>query len=112
MKSIIVAGLLLGSAHGAIAAPYINVESNAGFAESNYVGVSTDFHVGVEGDNWYVQGGPSVISPDNGDSDVELSGKVGGSVALSDRLSGYGEVSGITGDVISYGVKVGAKFTF
>ena len=114
MKSIIAAGLLLGMAHGsAIAGPYLNVEANSGWTGTNYVNSVIDNHVGYEGDNWYLQGGPSIVSPDGGDSTVELSGKAGGSVGLSEDLSLYGEVSFITGeDDNNYGTKVGVKFTF
>jgi hypothetical protein len=114
MKSIILAGLLLGAAHGAAqAGPYVNVEANSGFTGSDYTGSVTDVHVGYEGANWYVQGGPSLIAPDAGDGDVELSGKAGGSYPVSDALSVYGEVSFITGDDDNgYGAKVGAKYNF
>ena len=114
MKSIILAGLLLGAAHGAAqAGPYVNVEANSGFTGSDYTGSVTDVHVGYEGANWYVQGGPALIAPDAGDGDVELSGKAGGSYPVSDALSVYGEVSFITGDDDNgYGAKVGAKYNF
>ena len=114
MKSIILAGLLLGAAHGAAqAGPYVNVEANSGFTGSDYTGSVTDVHVGYEGANWYVQGGPALIAPDGGDGDVELSGKAGGSYPVSDELSVYGEVSFITGDDDNnYGAKVGAKSNF
>jgi hypothetical protein len=114
MKSIIASGLLLGMAHGAaIAGPYVNVEANSGFTGTDYAGTVIDNHVGFEGSNWYLQGGPSIITPDSGDSEVELSGKAGGSVPLGEDLSLYGEVSFITGDESnSYGTKAGVKFTF
>ena len=114
MKSIILAGLLLGAAHGAAqAGPYVNVEANSGFTGSDYTGSVTDVHVGYESANWYVQGGPALLAPDGADGDVELSGKAGGSYAVNDALSVYGEVSFITGDDDnSYGTKVGAKYKF
>ena len=114
MKSIIAAGFLLGMAHGAaIAGPYANVEVNSGFVGSDYGGSATDVHVGYEGDNWYVQGGPALLAPDGGDGDVELSGKIGGSYPVNDALSVYGEFSFLTGDDDnSYGTKVGAKYNF
>jgi len=114
MKSIIAAGLLLGSIHGAAqAGPYVNVEANSGFTGSDYTGSATDVHVGYEGTNWYVQGGPTLLAPDAADGDVELSGKAGGSYAVTDALSVYGEVSFITGDDANgYGTKVGAKYNF
>lgn len=114
MKSIIAAGLLLGMAQGAaIAGPYVNVETNSGYIGSDYTGSATDVHVGMEGDNWYVQGGPALLAPDAEDGSVELSGKAGGSYSLSEALSLYGEVSFMTGeDDTSYGTKVGAKYNF
>ena len=113
MKSIIASGLLLGMAHGAaIAGPYANVEANSGFYGSDYTGTATDVHLGYEGANWYVQGGPALLAPDGGDGEVELSGKAGGSVSLSDALSVYGEVSFITGDENGYGTKIGGKYNF
>ena len=113
MKSIIAAGFLLGCAQGAIAGPYANIEANSGFYGSNYGGTATDVHVGFEGTNWYVQGGPALLQPDGGDGDVELSGKAGASYSVNDALSVYGEVSFITGDDENgYGTKVGAKYKF
>ena len=114
MKSIIASGLLLGMAHGAaIAGPYANIEANSGWTGTDYGGTVVDTHVGFEGDNWYLQGGPSIVSPDGGDSTVELSGKAGGSVSLTENLGAYGEVSFITGDDDNgYGTKVGIKYNF
>ena len=115
MKSIIAAGFLLGMAHGAaIAGPYVNVEANSGWSGTDYGGTIIDNHVGFEGNGWYIQGGPSIVSPDGGgDSTVELSGKAGGSTNLSEDVSLYGEVSVITGeDANGYGTKVGLKYTF
>lgn len=111
MKSIIFAGLLLGCAHGVQAAPYVNVEANQGYLGSEYQSSSLDVHAGVEGDNWYVQGGPALLSnPDS--NDVELSGKAGGSLQVDKNVSVYGELSFLTGDDLSVGTKLGAKFTF
>ena len=101
----------------ALAGPYVNVEANAGWSGSDYSGATTDIHLGYEGGNgpysWYLQGGPALVTPDNADSEMEFSGKVGGSVAASEKLSVYGEISGITGDDNnSYGGKAGVKFLF
>jgi len=113
MKSIIASGLLLSIANAAVAGPYVNIEANSGWAGSNYGGTVIDNHIGYEGDSWYIQGGPSIVSPDGGESEVELSGKVGGSVPLSEKLNAYGELSFITGDVDNgYGTKVGVKYSF
>ena len=114
MKSIIASGLLLGMAHGAaIAGPYVNVEANSGWAGSEYGGTSIDNHIGYEGKGWSIQGGPTIVAPDGGEAEVELSGKVNGSVALTENLSAYGELSFITGnDDNGYGTKIGATYKF
>ena len=114
MKSIIASGLLLGMAHGAaIAGPYVNIESNSGWAGSKYGGTSIDNHIGYEGNGWSIQGGPTIVAPDGGEAEVELSGKVNGSVALTENLSAYGELSFITGnDDNGYGTKIGATYKF
>ena len=117
MKSIVIAGLLLGAAHGAHAAPYVNVEANQSYSGSTLGSTVTDFHVCTEGASgaysWYLQGGPSVISPSGGaKGSTELSGKVGGAVDVG-PASVYGELAGATtpGDN-SYGVKAGIKWGF
>lgn len=117
MKTIIAAGILLGAAHGiaapAIAGPYVNVEANSGFAGDDYSGTVIDNHIGYEGTGWYIQGGPAIVAGDGVDSELELSGKAGGSVALSESVDLYGEVSFITGDEsTSYGTKAGVKWAF
>jgi hypothetical protein len=111
MKSIIFAGLLLGCAHGVQASPYLNVEVNQGYYGGEYQSSGVDVHAGVEGEGWYLQGGPLLISTPDG-NDVELSGKAGGSVGITNDLSIYGEVSFVTGEELGVGTKLGAKFTF
>ena len=117
MKSIIFAGLLLGAAHGAQAAPFVNVEANQSYSGGSLGETITDVHVGYEGTSgaysWYGQFGPSIVSPQGGDGSTELSGKVGGSVAVSSTASVYGEVAGATtsGDP-AVGLKAGIKWGF
>jgi len=113
MKKII--AILSATALGApaIAGPYVNIEANSGFSGSDYSGTTIDNHVGFEGSNWYVQAGPSLVLNDGADGEVELSGKVGGSVPLSENLGIYGELSFITGDENNgYGTKAGVKYSF
>ena len=113
MKKII--ALLSAAALGApaIAGPYVNVEANSGFSGTDYSGTVIDNHVGYESGNWYIQAGPSIVSPDGGESTVELSGKAGGGVSLTERLGAYGEVSFMTGDDNNgYGTKLGLKYSF
>jgi len=104
---------LIGVAAPAIAGPYVNVEANSGFAGSDYGGTVIDNHVGYKKDNWYIQAGPAIVSPDGGDTELEFSGKVGGSVSLSDNVSAYGEVSFMTADSDNnYGTKLGFTYDF
>ena len=111
------AGALALAPLSAIASPYLNVEANAGWSGSDYSGSVTDIHLGFEGGegpySYYVQAGPAMVQPNGADSELEFSGKVGGAVAASEKLSVYGEISGITGDDNnSYGGKAGVKFLF
>ena len=111
------AGALAFGASAAVAGPYANVEANAGWVGSDYSGNVTDLHLGFEHSEGpysvYVQGGPAFVSVDGMDSELEFSGKIGGSVAASDKVSVYAEIAGITGDLNnSYGGKLGAKWAF
>ena len=110
-------------AGAAFAGPYVNVESNISYPAGDYSGASTDLHIGYEGAlgekaDFYVQGGPTFVAVVGTDgSEGELSGKVGVSVAATDALGVYGELSGVTAeanndDVVNWGAKIGAKFTF
>jgi hypothetical protein len=100
----------------AVAGPYVNLENNAGFTGSNFGGHVTDFHLGYESStdfgSYYVQAGPSIFAPDGGEEETKLTGKVGGSIQATDRVSIYGELSAAFDDVNSYGTKVGVKYNF
>ena len=109
------------SAGAAIAGPYVNVETNAGWTGSEYTGAGTDLHVGYEGalgesGSFYVQGGATVLTPDGGDADTVPSGKAGVGFAVTDALGAYGEVSFVgSGDEDvdrGYGGKLGVKYSF
>ena len=119
MKSIILAAVAAPFiAAPAIAGPYVNVEANSGFTGSDYEGTTTEAHVGYEGDlgenaGYYVQAGPAFVSEDGGETDTELSGKAGVSLAVSDAVEIYGEISFITDeDDNGYGTKLGATYRF
>ena len=106
-------------AGAAMAGPYVNVEANSGFTGSDYTGTTTDAHIGYAGAtgavSWGAQAGPSFVVTDGGESDTVLSGKVYGSVAATEALSVYGELSfagGIDGADNGYGTKVGATWSF
>ena len=116
MKFLAILPATLIAAAPAMAGPYVNVEANSGFTGSDYSGTSTDFHVGVEGTSgvagWYIQGGPTYVSPDGAVGETIATGKLGGSVAASDKLSVYGEISAAFDSVNSYGTKAGVKYSF
>ena len=111
-------------AGAAFAGPYVNIEANGSYPDGDYSGATTDLHIGYEGSlsesaDFYVQGGPSFLAVDGTDgSETEFSGKVGASVAATEDLSVYAEVSGISNedatgdDIIDFGGKIGAKFVF
>ena len=104
----------------AFAGVYVNVEANSSLTGTDYSSTTTDVHVGYEDTagvvDWYVQGGPAVVAADAADeSDNQLSGKVGASIAATEKLGFYGEISVITadGDVDnSWGTKIGTKYSF
>ena len=109
-----VSAVALGSP--VFAGTYANVENNAGY-QDGFQGSTTDIHIGYEGGDgvygFYLQGGPALVSPSGGDVDMELSGKIGGSVQASENVSIYGELSFITAeDDPSVGTKLGAKWNF
>ena len=108
------------SAGAAVAAPgyYVNVENNAGWTGSDSAGNATDFHIGADGMlgesfAWYGQLGPQLQVPNGGDTDVVLSGKIGGSLPISDSTSAYVEASFVTDeDANAYGTKLGFTTRF
>jgi len=120
-KSVFAAtAVLFASAGAALAGPYVNVETNAGWAGDDYSGAVTDLHVGYDGDlgesaAWYVQGGPALVSLDGEETETEFSGKAGVGVEIADGLGAYGELSFITvdgQDDLNVGGKLGLKYSF
>ena len=106
-------------AGAALAGPYVNVEANSGFTGSDYTGTTTDAHIGYSGAtgavSWGAQAGPSFVVTDGGESDTVLSGKVYGSVAATEALALYGELSfagGVDDADNGYGTKIGATWSF
>ena len=118
IKSALVAAAAVAfSAPAALAGPYVNAEINAGYTGNDFNGSVTDLHIGYEGGDgiygFYIQGGPAIVSPEGGDTDMELSGKIGGSVQATDTFGVYGEISFITTDEEPVvGTKIGAKWNF
>ena len=110
-------------AGAAFAGPYVNVEANASYPDGEYTTATTDLHFGFEGGSekvaWYVQAGPGFVHTDStDDTETELSGKVGVSVAVADGADVYGEIAGITGedssgdDIVDFAGKLGVKYVF
>ena len=117
------APFLLSSA--AFAGPYVNVEANASYPDGEYTTATTDIHFGFDGATedgkvaYYVQGGPAFQHTEStDDTETELSGKVGVSVAVADGADIYGEIAGITNedssgdDIIDFSGKVGVTYKF
>jgi hypothetical protein len=110
-------------ASAALAGPYVNVETNAGWTGDDYTGATTDAHVGYEGAlgdtgaSYYVQGGPAIVSVDGEELSTRFSGKAGVGIPVTDALGVYGEVSFITAedeflDDLGVGGKLGVKYNF
>jgi hypothetical protein len=120
IKSVFAATAALSmSAGAALAGPYVNVETNAGWTGDDYTGATTDVHVGYEGavgaGSYYVQAGPAIVAVDGADTETEFSGKAGLGFPVSDALGVYGEVSFLTAeddDDFGLGGKLGVKYNF
>ena len=108
------------SAGAALAGPYVNVETNAGWVGDDYSGATTDLHVGYEGSlgenaGYYIQGGPAIVAVDGEDTDTQFSGKAGLGVDVTEQVGVYGEVSFLTADDdddFGLGGKLGVKYSF
>ena len=119
-KSVFAASAaLFASAGAALAGPYVNVETNAGWVGDDYTSATTDIHVGYEGEvgaaSYYVQAGPAVVAVDGVDTETEFSGKAGIGVPVSDAIGVYGELSFLTADDsddLGVGGKLGLKYNF
>ena len=119
-KSVFAAtAALFTSAGAALAGPYVNVETNAGWVGDDYTSATTDLHVGYEGTagaaSYYVQAGPAIVAVDGEETDTQFSGKVGVGVPVSDAIGVYGEMSFLTAeddDDFGLGGKLGVKYNF
>ena len=109
-------------ASAAVAGPYVNVETNAGWVGDDYSAATTDIHVGYEGAlgesaGYYIQGGPALVSVDGEETETEISGKAGLGVDVTESVNVYGEVSFLTSDNsfdedLGVGAKAGIKWSF
>jgi len=119
-KSVFAAtAALFTSAGAALAGPYVNVETNAGWVGDDYTSATTDLHVGYEGTagaaSYYVQGGPAIVAVDGQETDTQFSGKAGVGIPVSDAVGVYGEMSFLTAeddDDFGVGGKLGVKYNF
>jgi hypothetical protein len=119
-KSVFAASAaLFASAGAALAGPYVNVETNAGWVGDDYTAATTDLHVGFEGEagaaSYYVQAGPAIVAVDGEETDTQFSGKAGIGVPVSDAIGVYGEMSFLTAedeDDFGLGGKLGVKYNF
>ena len=118
MKKIALALAASIASAPAMAGVYINADSNGSYTGNNFTSRTTDLHIGYEDSvgklGYYIQGGPAFTSPDGADGNTNFSGKLGGSIAASEKFDVYGEVSFLTDEVAdtAYGTKIGAKFKF
>ena len=123
MKNLLIAAAVIAAPSAAIAGPYVNLESNSGFTGSSYDGSVIETHVGYAADlgdasSFYVQAGPAFLLPNDGDETTELSGKVGISTVVTEKLDAYGEVSAMTTGEMDFeedmnlGVKLGLTYSF
>ena len=118
MKKIALALAATLASTPAMAGVYVNAESSASYTGNDYTSRTTDIHVGYEGDvgalGYYVQGGPAFTAADGADGSTDFTGKLGGSVAASENLGVYAEISFKTDETAdnAYGTKIGAKFSF
>ena len=119
LKILIASSAVVGSAvlaSPALADVYVNPEFNGGSYGDNYLGGTLNLDVGYElsegAYSFFIQGGPAIVMPNGAENEVEFAGKFGGSIQASEKVSIYGELSGMTGDELSIGTKLGAKYSF
>ena len=121
-KAFLVASAAFISGSAAFAGPYVNVENNAGFLGSDYAGSVTDLAIGYDtqlGEDGKAtigaQIGPAFVNPDGDvDGSTQISGKVFGDISLTEKLSVYGELAGLTSETTDniYNLKAGATWRF
>ena len=122
MKTLFISTASILFAAPVLAGPYVNVESNSGFSSGDYTSTLVEKHVGYEGElgesaAWYVQGGPALEFNDASGTESKVSGKVGATVALTEKVDAYGEFAVVSDDSwdiseSDLGLKAGFKYTF
>ena len=113
-SGVAVSAVALASPAQADTGFYLNPEFNGGWSGSDFTGSVLEGHVGWEKDGFYLQGGPAYAQPDGGEAELGFSGKMGIGASVSESFGVYGEVSAAKFDDVdtSYGLKVGAKYSF
>ena len=104
----------------AVAGPYVNTEINSAFLGSDYAGNVLDLSIGYDtkiGESALIgaQIGPAFVNPDGDlDGSTQISGKVFGDISLSEKLSIYGELAGLTAEDSDniWNLKAGGTFRF
>ena len=122
MKTLFISTASILFAAPVLAGPYVNVESNSGFSSGDYTSTLVEKHVGYEGElgesaTWFVQGGPALEFNDASGTESKVSGKVGTTVALTEKVNAYGEFAVVSDDSwdiseSDLGLKAGFKYTF
>ena len=108
MKKIIaLSSAAILSAAPAYAGVYGNIESNSGWTDGEYNATLLETHLGVDAPlgnsaTVYVQGGPAIGFLNDADDENYVSGKAGVSWDITEKLTGYGEVSAITADEFDF----------
>ena len=93
---------------------YINPEWNGAWSGSDFGGSVMDAHIGYEAGSFYIQGGPSWVSPQGSETELGFSAKTGVSAPVAEMIDIYGEVSYAKYENIDagYGLKIGGKAKF
>ena len=123
MKSIITTAVLFSISAPSFAGPYVNLESNSSFVGRDGQQTVIEAHKGFDvplgnSANFYLQGGPAFILPEEGEDTAELSGKFGVDYDITTKLNAYGEVYAISANTIDFDaspnvkVKAGVKYSF
>ena len=119
-KAFLVASAAFISGSAAFAGPYVNTEINSAFLGSDYAGNILDLAIGYdtqlgEKATLGAQIGPAFVNPDGDiDGSTQISGKVFGDIALTDKFSVYGELAGLTSEDTDniWNLKAGGTWRF
>lgn len=99
---------------------YVDLNNIVGFVGGSYDANVLEPHIGFEGTvgekfSYYIQGGPSIVSVDGGDTTTEISGYLGGAYSINERVEIYGEfyATSLDGEDDSFmSVETGVTYRF